>query len=353
MANKKQVEEMVDSLDQENLLDKEETQIETKAIRIGDKTTVKKVNKFDLFFISIWSFICSAIIKLSSWICKGIKFVFKKEVPQKYVIAVVATILIILLIALITAPFKVNVTKTETLELYSSNLIAVQKYVGVDKYNNPSYKWGYANKNGDIKINCQYEEAMDFRYKVAFVKLLKESNGTSYYYWTRINTKGKPVSDLEITVTGECPVQQFSSDTKLARIMLSGKYGYINTKGKIKIDTIYDNAGMFIDGVARVQEGGNVYFINSKGKQVSDNYQNARDMVEERAAVQQRDSGKWGFVNNKGELVIKTSWDEVSDFYNGYAAVRQGETYGVIDSKGNVVVKVGLFKNLNILEYFN
>lgn len=351
MPDEKQIEEMLNSIDDKPVEDLAEEE-KAKVIKIGDKSKAAKVNKFDLFFISVWAFICSAIIKFSSWICKGIKLVIKKDVPQKYVIAVVSTILIIFLMLLFTSPFKVNVTKTEVLELYSNNLVAVQKYVGVDSYGNPSYKWGYANKNGDIKINCKYEEALEFKHKVAFVKMYKEQDGASYYYWTLINTKGKQVSDLEIIVTGGCPIQQFSDDTKLARIMLNGKYGYVNTKGKIQIDTIYDNAGMFIEGIARVQEGGSVYFINKKCKQVSDNFQNARDMYEERAAVQQRDSGKWGFIDKKGQVVIKTSWDEVSDFYKGYAAVRQGETYGVIDSKGNIVVKVGLFKNLNILEYF-
>ena len=76
----------------------------------------------------------------------------------------------------------------------------------------------------------------------------------------------------------------------------------------------------------------------------------ARDMVDGFAAVSV--SGRWGFINSKGNVVIEPIYDEVSDFYCGYAAVKQGTSYGVIDGKGKQVVTTGMFSSLNVLEYF-
>ena len=102
--------------------------------------------------------------------------------------------------------------------------------------------------------------------------------------------------------------------------------------------------------MARVSSGYSYYFINTKGKKVSKEFDNARDMVDGFAAV--NISGRWGFMNAKGNVVIEPIFDEVSDFYCGYAAVKQGTSYGVIDEKGKYVVSTGMFSSLNILEYF-
>lgn len=350
-----QKEKTIDELIEENNIEQEtlsKDKVDTSVVKIGDKATTANLNKFDVFFIRIWAFMCSVVLKLTNWICKGLGFVFKKEIPKKYVTATVATILIILIIAIVTAPFSVNVTNIEELSLYNNKLIAVQKLTGKDAAGNNVYKWGYANKNGDIKIDCEYDAALEFKYGVAFVKKTETKNGTTVSYWQLINKRGKRVGEIDITQNGDqIPVQEFSKDTKLARVQLANRYGYMDTRGRIKIEAIYDDAGIFSEGIARVVDGRNVYFINKKGKKISQNYENARDIVNGRAAVA-TDSGRWGFINSKGETVVEARWDSVSDYYNGYAAVQLGSTYGIIDINGKQVVKVGLFQSLNVLEYF-
>ncbi|MDD5358838.1 MAG: WG repeat-containing protein [Sulfurovaceae bacterium] len=51
---------------------------------------------------------------------------------------------------------------------------------------------------------------------------------------------------------------------------------------------------------------------------------------------------KWGYINTKGEMVIKPQFEEI-DLYgfasNGMSAFKQGEKWGYINTKGEIVIK--------------
>jgi WG containing repeat len=91
----------------------------------------------------------------------------------------------------------------------------------------------------------------------------------------------------------------------LAKIIVDGKAGFINIKGKIAIQPKYKNAGRFSEYLAPVQ------FENDK----------------------------WGYINKKGEIVIKAQFDWALIFREGLALVQVSEKWGFIDIDGKVVVK--------------
>ena len=243
----------------------------TKVFRAGDDSNKPNLNKFDIFFIHIWAFICAAIMKLSDWIAQGFEFIIKKDVPRKYVTAALVILIIILFIIIIAVPASSNGTAKQVLDLYPNNLIAVQKRVGEDSQTgDPIYKWGYANKNGAVKISCVYDGALDFKYGVAFVKVIEVKTGSNYVYWKLIDTKGRDVGGVQFVQTGvDIPVDQFSDSQKLARVMTGGRYGYVNTKGTLAIQAKYDDAGPFVGKLARVSVGSSCYFINKKAKKMT------------------------------------------------------------------------------------
>ncbi len=348
-------------LEDVEILSKDNNENATRISKVDDPLKKPSLNKFDTFFIRIWALICAAILKLSDWICAGIKFFIKRDVPRKYVTTFVVLVLIVLFILMIALPASANGTAKLELNIFSSGLVAAQKRVGVDKQGDPVYKWGFVDKKGAEKIDFIYYDALDFKYGVAFVQVVEPGEGYNSTYWKLINKRGQDVGNHRFDQFGDdIPIQQFSDDQKLARVRRSGNYGFINNKGKIVIDTNYDDAGPFVGKMARVNKGNDWYFINTKGKQMTQTFIGARDMVEGFAAVQ-TNSGSWGFINDKGKMVIEARYSAVSDFYCGYAAVRSGTpgaagvvlTYGVIDTKGKVVVPTGLFTSLNILEYFD
>ena len=226
-------------------------------IRIGEHAEAKKLNKFDLFCLKIWTYIVAFITTLAKWINTGIFKIFKKKLPERYIVAFISLVLIILLMALVTAPFKITVNEKQTLDIFNNNLTPVYQKVGDKTDGTPIYKWGYADKKGDVAIDCQYENALEFRYGVAFVNVVKEKDGIIENYWCLIDKKGKNKGDKKFYYATELgdrlPVGQFGDDDKLAWVYVGGKFGYIGTNGKMQIDALYTDAGDFIDGLARVR----------------------------------------------------------------------------------------------------
>ena len=49
--------------------------------------------------------------------------------------------------------------------------------------------------------------------------------------------------------------------------------------------------------------------------------------------------GKWGFIDKRGEFVIKPIYDRVSPFSEGMALVSVGKEFGYIDKSGQTVLK--------------
>ncbi|MEI6346791.1 MAG: WG repeat-containing protein [Bacteroidota bacterium] len=96
-------------------------------------------------------------------------------------------------------------------------------------------------------------------------------------------------------------------DEDLSEVKVDGKYGFMNKKGELVIQPIYQNASQFEEGLAAVQL-----------------------------------DGKWGFIDTLGNMVIKPQFDDVRPFRGGntkYAVFQIDEKYGAIDRKGNFVIK--------------
>jgi hypothetical protein len=50
-------------------------------------------------------------------------------------------------------------------------------------------------------------------------------------------------------------------------------------------------------------------------------------------------SGKYGFVNKEGKVVVPLIYDESSTMSEGYAPIRLGEVWGYVDSNGKVTIE--------------
>lgn len=136
---------------------------------------------------------------------------------------------------------------------------------------------------------------------------------------------------------------------RLYVIKQDGKCGYIDGNSKIVIKPIYLQAKQFAEGVApvKIQEG--IWgIINTKGEVISawENVDEINEFSEGLAVVRQR--AKYGFIDKK-QLVIPLKFDGAENFSEGMAAVciREGNTfmeklhnakYGYIDKTGSIAI---------------
>lgn len=125
-----------------------------------------------------------------------------------------------------------------------------------------------------------------------------------------------------------------------------GKWGFVDPKGKLVVEAEYDQVQSFSEKLAAVQKGGapgdkeTWFYIRPNGETAFDKkFAWAGSFYDGLARVQTVDriTGKFGYVNRKGEMVIPTLFDEASDFRAGRAQVRIGMQRKVIDSQGKTV----------------
>lgn len=156
------------------------------------------------------------------------------------------------------------------------------------------------------------------------------------------------------------------------------EYNYYDEYGK-KVFGGFENAGMFQDGKAAVQKDGKWMLIDEDGEVVSDKYDEivldyvGRYIVDDVIIVSEKEgeyafcdedfdvkeeikcddidvytedgiiaicqNGKWGYVDEDGEEVIKPQYEDAKSFSNGLAGVCKDGKWGFINTDGYMVIE--------------
>jgi hypothetical protein len=91
------------------------------------------------------------------------------------------------------------------------------------------------------------------------------------------------------------------------------------------------------EGLHGVKRDDRYGFVDSKGRlRIANRYENIKDFSENLAAIKIR--GKWGFINHNDNIAIQPVYEDVTSFYNGYALVKQKGFYGLINNTGKVIL---------------
>ena len=102
----------------------------------------------------------------------------------------------------------------------------------------------------------------------------------------------------------------------------------------------YDSIKEFSDGLAMVSKKEKYGFIDKKGNVVvKPKYEWAYQFSDGLAVVSQ--DGKYGFINTKGKVAIKLKYDSASSFSEGLACVSKDGKNSFIDKKGKEIIKLG------------
>ncbi len=166
--------------------------------------------------------------------------------------------------------------------------------------------WGFKTVSGKIVIKPKYESVgTDTLYNIAFV-VLHDS-------WVAINKKDSVLLTPYIFDNGPDYLED-----GLFRFVENNKIGFANAKGQKIIPARFDFASPFSEGLAAFSVGGK---MEKSGEEHSI-----------------WNGGLWGFVNKKGQVVIKPSFANVYDFKGAICEVwTKSNKHILIDRKGNMV----------------
>lgn len=133
----------------------------------------------------------------------------------------------------------------------------------------------------------------------------------------------------------------FNNGVAMAKI--DGHWWVIDTaEQKIKEVACHYAYG-FYDGLARIQLGNRFGFVNEKGDVIIPvKYFGAYDFSEGRARVYI--NGHWGVINNKGQFIVKPVYDYLWDYREGMTcAMKQKDTkelWGYLNTDGVEVIEM-------------
>lgn len=225
-------------------------------------------------------------------------------------------------------------------------------------------KWGFIDEDGKYVISAKYMRATIFSDDLAWVVSeegaptcinpkdeiqftlqkaeivnifseglagFKEVNEKSEEKWGFVDTKGKikinaQFSEVGKFISGKCPVSNIDK-----------KWGYIDKNGKIIINYQFDKAKLFYNGFAIVESGEKWGVIDESGKYLI-NPQYTNIYSDDNFFLIEQD-GKYGWTDKEGKIIINPQFDNAYPFKNNdITAVKIGEKYGYIDKEGKIVI---------------
>jgi len=117
------------------------------------------------------------------------------------------------------------------------------------------------------------------------------------------------------------------------------KVGYVNKEGVEIIKLQYTEGLTFHDGYVAVRLGTKWLFLDSTGKAITEAiFDDANSFHEGLAAVSKNSA--YGFINTKGAVVIPFEFSSTRNFSEDLApAANAKNDWGFIDKKGNWIIK--------------
>ena len=126
-------------------------------------------------------------------------------------------------------------------------------------------------------------------------------------------------------------------------VLTTNNHCYVDETGKVlyseNIDPLINEKIFPVqNGLGRIKRSGKFGFINYKGEtMIPIIYDKAEDFNEGLAEVEIK--GKWGYINTKGELSIKAEFETIHRFSCGLAAFGKKGKHGYLDHQGNVAIQ--------------
>lgn len=226
--------------------------------------------------------------------------------------------------------------------------------------------YGYIQENGDFLLAPVYPEASGMMGVNAAV-----NDGSE---WHIINSAGfkvartsAPVDYMGILVGGKMPIAKdgkyayvttalvvpeqlpydFASNYKngVAAVKRGDKWALINTSEEQLTDYIFEDVILdeydtcCNEGVVFAKKDGKYYMVNTQGGKISDqSFDDARPFAGHGLAAVCI-SGKWGFADKTGKLVIEPQYEGANSFSIGLGAVCVDGAWGYINANGVIRIE--------------
>ena len=161
---------------------------------------------------------------------------------------------------------------------------------------------------------------------------VKTSSGWKFYQYESEKYDSKTYDDVSSFTDGVAAVL---SDDSWELILEDGKS--ISNK-KFDEVKLHSNGDRSFDDVMIASEKGQYGMYDKDCKKLNSFQCKDADIYMGGAIAFADETDKWGFVDNKGEVIIKPKFDNAKSFSNNLAAVCKDGLWGFIDTSGELVI---------------
>lgn len=212
------------------------------------------------------------------------------------------------------------------------NVLADFKYDQIYNFQIPttSYKLGnkegYINTKGEDLTGAIYDKTYSF-----------DDFGCSIF--EQNNKQGQFCADGgDITNGGKYDKAFTFLESGYARVVVNDKYGFINSAGKEVTEIKYEKLYAPAEGVVIYEENGLYGYIKLEGKEMTAaRFTTAHAFNGKFATVEE--NTKWGAIDINGNTLIEIKYDKIYAFSNGYAIYDLGGTYGYLSENGTEITE--------------
>ncbi|MBX9850876.1 MAG: WG repeat-containing protein, partial [Cytophagaceae bacterium] len=205
-----------------------------------------------------------------------------------------------------------------------------------DKVSNPSeqgifivekdFKYGIIDNNGTIifKLSNRYERI--FGFKGGFSKILLRGK------YGFIDKHG------DIYISAQYPEAGDMSDS-MVNVIIRDKWGFLDYRETLKVQPYYEEVSPFKRGIALVKENGKWNIINKEGKKL---HKNDLDKIEKTRYGKFLLSygGKYGLADENGKEILAIKYDVIEELGTGYVMVKKNNLWGVLDYQENFIIPI-------------
>jgi len=118
-------------------------------------------------------------------------------------------------------------------------------------------------------------------------------------------------------------------------------WGFSDAKGKILIEPKYNNTYLMDDGYGRTYQGELTGLVSPDGKVLAEPEYMYISMFKNGLASFRKNDTLSGYLNEQGQVAIPAQFEEAYDFEEGYAFVKKGGQYHLIQPDGKVIKTIG------------
>jgi hypothetical protein len=193
-------------------------------------------------------------------------------------------------------------------------------------------KYGYVNNKGETILAAEYDDLRTYRNGWGVMK----KDGT-YYFVDKNGTLKTPPRKYDNVI-------EFRSGYAVGIINDTSHgpntYYYINTDLKEEFSVKALQAYQFWENVAVVNRDDGYELMNKKGEVFKklDGIDQLKFCTDGMLGVKD-EKGKWGFIDDKGTMIIPAKYDSCDVFKFGYGRFKMGSKWGLVDKTGKEVVE--------------